>query len=187
VARQTCHPEQVRALSSIIANNYGLMMFEQVERAKIDLSSRTEAVIRLQGQDLDIEEPLQRGEFEQIIGGEARKIAACLDEALARAQLRHDQIDAVVRTGGSSQIPIFQRMLRARFGAEKIRPLDEFTSVTAGLAIAGRQIAEGSLQLPSYSAEILRGGRSLPAVGEHRSPVLGLRELLRRRARLPRR
>ena len=49
------------------------------------------------------------------------------------------EIDAVVRTGGSAQIPRFVDMLGGIFGPEKVVLADVFNSVTAGLAIrAGR-------------------------------------------------
>ena len=60
--------------------------------------------------------------------------------AAARTCAR-DQIDAVLRTGGSAQIPCFVALLEERFGAAKVRAMDTFSSVTAGLAvivIAGR-------------------------------------------------
>lgn len=158
VEGQVRHREQVRSLSSLIKNNYGLMMFEQVERAKIELSTAEETSIRLSGQDLDIAEPLRRGEFEVLISAEIEAISACVDEALAAAQMPRQKIDAVVRTGGSSLIPAFQRMLERKLGRSKVRPVDEFTSVTAGLGIAAWEVEQGRRELRSYSSETLQGG-----------------------------
>jgi len=45
----------------------------------------------------------------------------------------------VVKTGGSSSIPLFSEMLGRIFGAEKIKVSDLFSSVTAGLAIRAAQ------------------------------------------------
>jgi hypothetical chaperone protein len=157
--RMTAQPEQVRALSSIIKHNYALMMFEQVERAKVELSGAETTAIHLSGQDLDIVEPLSRGEFEQLISAELETISRCLDETLVAAQMPRQKIDAVVRTGGSSLIPAFQRLLERKFGRSKVRPVDEFTSVTAGLGIAAWEVAQGRRTLRSYAAEILQGGQ----------------------------
>lgn len=153
IRHQADHAEQVRALESLIRNNYGLMMFDAVEQAKIALSTEEETTIRLSGEDLSIKQPLTRPELERIIWTEARQIAACVDETLAAAGVGHEQIDAVVRTGGSSLIPLFQRMLAARFGRDKVHPVDEFTSVTAGLAISADLVSRGILELPTYSRE----------------------------------
>ena len=42
----------------------------------------------------------------------------------------------VLRTGGSSTIPRFQRLLAEKFGAEKLRFQDAFVSVATGLALS---------------------------------------------------
>jgi molecular chaperone DnaK (HSP70) len=52
--------------------------------------------------------------------------------------LRASEIDIVVRTGGSAQIPCFVEMLGCIFGSEKVVLSDVFSSVTAGLAIRAR-------------------------------------------------
>jgi hypothetical chaperone protein len=155
VESEASDPAQINALRSLISNNYGLLMFDRVEQGKIELSSQRKTVIELKGQGLSIEEPLTRGEFEQIIWADARQIAACIDETMEAAGVEHEQIDAVVRTGGSSLIPLFQRLLAARFGRDKIQPVDEFSSVTAGLSIAAYLQSEGEADLRSYSTEIL--------------------------------
>jgi hypothetical chaperone protein len=61
------------------------------------------------------------------------------------AGLAHEEIDIVLRTGGSSRIPAFVRMLEDRFGPERLHEMDLFTSVASGLGIAaqdGRVLAE---------------------------------------------
>jgi len=45
----------------------------------------------------------------------------------------------VVKTGGSSNIPVFSEMLGRIFGFDKIKSSDVFNSVTAGLAIKAHQ------------------------------------------------
>ena len=51
------------------------------------------------------------------------------------------EIDAVVKTGGSSNIPVFSDMLARIFGQEKVKASDVFSSVTGGLAIKAHQSA----------------------------------------------
>ena len=102
-------------------------------------------------------EHLSRSEFEQIIRPEASEIERCVDRALAAAGVEESDIDVVVRTGGSSLIPLFQRMLALKFGGHKLRAIDEFSSVTAGLAVAGHLVERGQLELRSYGPEILEG------------------------------
>jgi hypothetical chaperone protein len=49
--------------------------------------------------------------------------------------LMPDKIDSVFLTGGSSFVPAVRRIFIERFGAERIRMGDEFTSVARGLAL----------------------------------------------------
>jgi hypothetical chaperone protein len=136
------HPKQVKALESLLINNYAVRLFDEVERAKIALSSQIFDVIQLQGDDIDLWQPITRTQFEAIIINEIHLIEACLLDTLERSGLQINEIDAVVRTGGSALIPRFIDLLCAIFGAEKVVHTDIFGGVTAGLAIRASQGAE---------------------------------------------
>jgi hypothetical chaperone protein len=132
-------PEQLRALRTLVRRNYGLLLYEAVEQAKVALSDRNEAVISLHREDIAIDEPLPRWDFERLIGPDVRDVEHCIDRALAAAGLTPAAIDTVLRTGGSSRVPRFVRLLSQKFGAEKLHEMDVFTGVAAGLAIAAWQ------------------------------------------------
>ena len=129
------HPKQLRALESLLINNYAIRVFDEVERAKIALSTTRFDAIKLTGDDLDVWQPITRSQFESIIALEARRIEACLLDTLERSGLTAEQIDAVVRSGGSAQIPRFAEMLGRIFGPEKVVLSKVFSSVAAGLAM----------------------------------------------------
>ena len=65
-----------------------------------------------------------------------RAVGACVDRALEAAGLAYADINVVLRTGGSSRIPAYVRMLADKFGSEKLQEMDVFTGVASGLAIA---------------------------------------------------
>jgi len=129
------HPARVRALESLLVNNYATRLFDEVERAKIALSSASFAIVRLTGEDIDVWQPLTRSQFESLIAEETHRIEVCLLDTLERSGLRPGEIDAVVRTGGSAQIPCFIEMLGRIFDPDKVVLSDVFSGVTAGLAI----------------------------------------------------
>jgi molecular chaperone DnaK (HSP70) len=91
--------------------------------------------VATQGGDLDLWQPLGRAQFESIIAREKKRIERCLLDTLARSGLQAGDIDAVVRTGGSAQIPCFIGMLGRIFGPEKVVLSEVFSGVTAGLAV----------------------------------------------------
>jgi hypothetical chaperone protein len=134
------HPSRVRALESLLVNNYAIHMIDEVERAKIALSSDYFATIQLAGEDIDIWQPITRSQFEAFIADAVRRIETCLLDTVARSGLGVDEIDAVVRTGGSAQIPCFVEMLARIFGREKVVLSSVFSGVTSGLAIRATQI-----------------------------------------------
>jgi hypothetical chaperone protein len=129
------HPARVRALESLLVNNYAVRLFDEVEQTKISLSDAHFALIRLAGDDMDVWQPLTRSQFELLIAAEAQRIESCLLDTLARSGLGPNDIDAVVRTGGSAQIPLFIEMLGRIFDPGKVVLSDVFAGVTAGLAI----------------------------------------------------
>lgn len=145
IERTAQRPQQIRALLSLIRSSYGLKMFDIVEGTKRQLSQTDRAAIHLQGDGFDVREPVSRGEFEAIIGPETRIIEDYLDTLLRDAGIRAEDIDVVIRTGGSSQIPAFVQMLEARFGRERVRSVDTFSSVTSGLGIIAHRIERGEI------------------------------------------
>ncbi|MCC6803878.1 MAG: Hsp70 family protein, partial [Anaerolineae bacterium] len=145
IERTAQRPQQIRALLSLISSSYGLKMFDIVEGAKRQLSQTDRAAIHLQGEGFDVREPITRGEFEAIIGPETRLIEDYLDNLLRDAGIRIEDIDVVIRTGGSSQIPAFVQMLEARFGRERVRSVETFSSVTSGLGIIAHRIERGEI------------------------------------------
>ncbi len=129
---------QARALLSLARGNHGWPLFREIERAKISLSDRDDERIRYAADQIAIDEPLTRREFEGLIEIRVRQAQACIDEALAAANLTPEDVDGVMHTGGSSLIPRFRRMLAETFGLEKLLDQDAFTSVASGLALAAR-------------------------------------------------
>ena len=61
-----------------------------------------------------------------------RDVEKVLLDTIAKSGLDIAEIDAVVKTGGSSNIPLFKEMLARIFGVEKVKELSSFSSVVAG-------------------------------------------------------
>jgi hypothetical chaperone protein len=124
---------KVGRLFELVTRNQAYLVFQAIERAKLELSSQTSARIELEELDLDV--PLSRVDFEALLEPGLERIDRCIDELLAQARIPAEAVDVVVRTGGSSHIPVVIRRLEARFGARVVAH-DPFTSIAGGLAIA---------------------------------------------------
>ena len=142
---------QIEALESLVSSNYGLQMFDIVEQAKRTLSEKRGATIVLDGPGFKVQEFVTRSEFETIIRAEIQAIDAHIDETMAASGLKSAQIDAVIRTGGSSQVSAFDEMLQRKFGPEKVRRVDTFGSVTAGLGIIAHGLETGRETAQHYT------------------------------------
>ncbi len=128
-------PAQLKALQSLIYNDLAFTFYNRVEAAKIALSDEGATVIRLDDKDIALWELYTRTQFETDIFDYVGQVERVLLETLSDAGLEPGQIDAVVKTGGSSSIPLFASILARMFGAEKVRAASAFSSVVAGLAI----------------------------------------------------
>jgi hypothetical chaperone protein len=120
-------------LYHLIAQNYGYETFRAVRTLKEQLSYQRVGVLDIP--ELDVHVELTRDDFERLIADEIGRFEDAIDATLANARLEPDEIDLVLRTGGSALIPAFADILMRRFPA-KIVEQDPFTSVAAGLAIA---------------------------------------------------
>ena len=132
-------PEKTQALLEIVSSNYALLAFDLIERAKQPATRRTDSpnsCCRAK-----ISPSKTRSHACALRKPSARSTDQIRQELLAtveRSGLRPQDIDRVVRTGGSSQIPLFIELLNELFGPDKVMAIDAFSSVTAGLAVRGQ-------------------------------------------------
>ncbi|MDQ2692402.1 MAG: Hsp70 family protein [Chloroflexota bacterium] len=128
-------PIQLKALQGLIYNDLAFTFYNRVEAGKIALSNDGATIISLEDKDIALWELYTRHQFETDIYHYLVDVEKVLLETIAKAGQEPGEIDAVVKTGGSSNIPLFTEMLTRNFGAEKVKESNSFTSVVAGLAI----------------------------------------------------
>ena len=97
-----------------------------------------ETIIRIDNEALQVQEPLERKELAHIIEENLELMLESIKEAENLAGIRPQDLDLVLTTGGTSLIPAIRTMLEERFGAEKLKKRDTFTSVATGLAIVAQ-------------------------------------------------
>jgi hypothetical chaperone protein len=141
VAAASTRPERLRMLIRLIEDELGYQLYQTVSAVKAELSQRETAVLRFAHGDPAIERAIERHEFETWIAEDLRRMAATVDQALAKAGIRADEIDRVFLTGGTSFVPAVRALFESRFGAEKVSGGGEFVSVAEGLALIGRDRA----------------------------------------------
>lgn len=128
-------PVRLKALEHLIYNDLAFTFYNRVEAGKIALSNEGATIISLEDKDIALWELYTRSQFESDIQHYLIDVEKVLLDTIEKSGLDIEQIDAVVKTGGSSNIPLFTGMLGRLFGAEKVKESNAFSSVVAGLAI----------------------------------------------------
>jgi hypothetical chaperone protein len=133
-------PEKISALIHLIREDLGYELHRAVQRVKLALSAEESARFRFADGVVAIEAEVSRVAFEEWIAEELGQIAGCVDSLITAAGVGRSDVDMVFLTGGSSFVPAVRRIFESRFGADRIRAGNEFTSVARGLALqaAGR-------------------------------------------------
>ncbi len=132
------YPEGLRALRCLIRRNYGYLVSREVEAAKKRLSEVTTTHINIARDEIAIHDLLEREEFAHIVEFILERMLASIIEAEKNAGIKAQDLDFVLTTGGTCLVPAVQTMLKQRFGAEKLRSRDTFTSVATGLAVVAQ-------------------------------------------------
>ena len=129
-------PDKIEALIAIIEGDLGYQLHQAVQKAKFELSQRENAefTFRDRGASIELRIPVSRAEFESWIVEDLAAIEHSVDALLKSTGVNPREVDRVFLTGGSSFVPAVRRIFTTRFGQERIRGGDEFTSVAQGLA-----------------------------------------------------
>src|SRR5438477_116798 len=116
---------------------------EAGEKAKIELSSTMSTDINLPFITADASGPkhlnmaLTRAKFEQLIGDIVNRTMGPLKQALQDAGMTPKDIDEVVLVGGSTRIPLVQKIVQDYFGKEPHRGVNPDEVVAVGAAVQG--------------------------------------------------
>lgn len=125
-------------LENVLYGGFTYGLFGAIEQAKIALSSSDRASISFHRPGVEIEAPVTRAEFERFIEDDLSRIVDQIELALRQAGVSADNVDLVVRTGGSSSIPAFLDMLHELFGPEKVQTRPAYSTIAVGLGHYGQ-------------------------------------------------
>jgi hypothetical chaperone protein len=126
---------RVKNLQTLIDANLGYVLFQHIERCKIDLTTQENAAFTFDMEEIKIDENISLTDFaDNIIDKNVSKIGEYLQEFLTKQQIAIGDIDTVFLTGGSSYVRPLKSIFEQLFGSQKIRSGDNFNSVAVGLA-----------------------------------------------------
>jgi hypothetical chaperone protein len=128
-------PEKIQALITLIDEDLGYQLHQAVQQVKFQLSRNETAEFRFREGGMDLRIPVTRREFESWIVNDLQMIEESIDNLLKNSGIDRRSVDRVFLTGGSSFVPAVRRIFETRFGKDRIRGGNEFTSVAHGLAL----------------------------------------------------
>jgi hypothetical chaperone protein len=128
-------PEKIAALIALIEEDLGYHLHQAVQKLKFELSISTSGEFRFREGSLDLRISVMRSAFESWIEEDLRAIEDAIDRLLENSGVHPRAVDRVFLTGGTSFVPAVRRIFETRFGEDRIRGGNEFTSVAHGLAL----------------------------------------------------
>ena len=123
---------------ALLYDGHAYDFYKAIESAKIALSSSE--VTELRFPPLGLAVTVQRSAFEAMIRPELDLVRQAITRSLAEAQLKPNDVDRVLLTGGSAYIPAFRADLGEMFGPKKLEQADAFTAVVHGLGVRAQQL-----------------------------------------------
>jgi hypothetical chaperone protein len=128
-------------LFSLLENQQGFPIFEEIERTKRRLSESAKTQFNFEYPDIDVHQPVTRREFDAFTSDQVDAILGTLDRTIKDAGLTPGGIDIVCCTGGTAKVPAIYEGMVARFGREKVQHHNHHHSVVEGLAHRAMEIA----------------------------------------------
>jgi len=139
-------PEKVESLIAVVEGDLGYQLHQSVQKVKYELSHKESAEFAFRdgapgASTVELRIPVTRAQFESWIGEDLAAIEHSVDVLLRSTGTNAGEVDRVFLTGGTSFVPAVRRIFTDRFGRDRIRGGNEFTSVAQGLALRGAAAA----------------------------------------------
>lgn len=133
-------PEAIEALIFLIEEDLGYQLHQAVQKVKCRLSESDHATFHFVDGGMNIRAQVARHDFENWIAEELRSIEVCVDGLLRETGIPPEKVDRVFLTGGTSLVPAVRKIFTSRFGADRVRTGNEFTSVARGLTLRAAEV-----------------------------------------------
>jgi hypothetical chaperone protein len=132
--------ERLAPVEALLFGGQAYALHKAIERAKMELSEKDEAFIRLERPGIRLNVKVTEPEFAHLLEADLDKIEASIHAAMRQAGVQPEGVDLVIRTGGSSRIASFQRLLQRKFGPDKVQERHLFNTVVSGLGTQARRL-----------------------------------------------
>ncbi|WP_193336511.1 Hsp70 family protein [Devosia beringensis] len=133
--REAQAPERVSTMIALIEDRLGHRLIGAVETAKIALSDADRADFAFPVRDQVLAADISIADFTAALANSVERIETTIAETLRRAGIGSAQVDSLILTGGSTQVPAIASRLVALFPDAELVRTDVLGSVGLGLAL----------------------------------------------------
>ena len=137
--REARDPWRVEHLISVVSHREGHALAGAVEAAKIALTDSAATEFEFKGEAVHLLVQITRSQVAEALRQSIDRIEATMGETLRRAGLEAPQIDTLILTGGSTQVPAVRDRIQRLFPETRLVETDAFGSVGLGLALDARR------------------------------------------------
>ena len=121
-------------LLKLLEQETGHTLLAAAEDTKIALTSQVTYQAQFEFLEEGFTIPIERKQFEDAIQNEVQKISNAATECLRKAAVNKQDIDLVILTGGSTEVPLVQLTFKELFPNAEVADENKLSSVGLGLA-----------------------------------------------------
>jgi hypothetical chaperone protein len=131
---QSHDKKRFKRMLTVLEQETGHTLLAVTEDSKIRLTNHPTVNAPFDFIEPDFSIVIKRDQFEQVIKPEIEKISVSAKECIQQAGIKNQDIEIVILTGGSTEIPLVQQEFRRLFPNAIISDENKLSSVGLGLA-----------------------------------------------------
>jgi len=139
ILRQSHEPEKLKRFVHILEAQLGHRLLHSTEMSKIELTNSYDYNIGLDYVEESLSLSVTRDDLNKAISATIDKVICHVYECVKLAQVRTEDVNLIILTGGSTEIPYVQMVLSKIFPHAEISQGDKLSSVALGLAYDARR------------------------------------------------
>ena len=142
IYEESAVPEKVGILREVVQRELGHTLLNKIENGKIALTNQDSAITELDFLKHPRNIGINKKDFEESIKSDTQKIINSTAECLRDAGVGYKDIELIILTGGSTEIPYIKREICKLFKTASISESGKFSSVSKGLGYSASRLYE---------------------------------------------
>ncbi|MBP3545503.1 MAG: Hsp70 family protein [Alphaproteobacteria bacterium] len=139
ILQQSNSKELYGRLYELLEKETAHTLLNMVEITKMELTDKEDTVVLLKFMDNPFSVISNRKDFEDSIHQNVNKICLSVKECISMAKIKKEDIDLLILTGGSTEIPYIQKHIKSYFSNAKLSQENKLASVGLGLAFDAKR------------------------------------------------